>query len=182
MQLRNILAMALIAGALPAAAACGARSTTLDGYGDGSGDEDDDGGTSTTSTSGTTTWSTSSTWTDTWTTSSTWTDTWTTTTTQGPCDVTSPDCSSCQECAINGACNDEVIICQQNVECVSLLGCVNDCDASCANDPDPQFCFDTCVNGPGGCAETYTGGIQDLNALLSCVFEDECPTICDGWF
>jgi hypothetical protein len=177
LQIRDILALALLAGALPAAAACGARSTTIDGYGDGS--DDDDGGTTTGSTGSTSTWSTNSTtWTNTGTTSTTSTNT--VTPTGASCEQTTFDCNSCQECAINGPCSDEVYDCSDNPACSALLGCVNDCDAVCSSDPDPDSCFETCVNGPGGCAETYGDGIQDFNALVECVLWEQCPTVCGG--
>ena len=162
LQSQETIAIALLAGALSAAGACGARSTTLDGYPE----EDDDGstGTSTTSSSTTGTGATSS-------------DTWTPTG-EVTCDRISDDCATCQGCAFEGPCFAELSICTTNPECVPLIDCVSQCQDLCASDANPGACFEVCANGPGGCSEIHPAGIDDFNALVTCVIDTQCPSLC----
>jgi hypothetical protein len=87
------------------------------------------------------------------------------------------DCVACQQCATDpgGPCNDELVACQNDVNCSQLAICIGDCDTQCGAD---QACFDTCVNGVGGCAETYQAGIPGYNALVDCAVVQECSLSC----
>lgn len=169
MQLRKIIAMGLLAGALPAAAACGPHVTIAD---ENAGD-DDDGGTTTSSTGGTSTTST---------TGSTSTDTWTPTPTGPPsvCEQESPDCKECEDCALDGPCGAEMDTCVANTDCLLIIYCANDCDVSCGDGPDPQACRAACVYGPGGCMETYPLGTGDYSVMTVCVYQVECGKLCGG--
>lgn len=90
------------------------------------------------------------------------------------------DCNLCQQCALEGPCSDERLTCQSNVDCDYAATCIEDCEDACGIDPDPGACEDICVNGTGGCASVYPTGIALWNALISCVFTQECPVSCDG--
>jgi hypothetical protein len=170
----NPLALALLGGSLLAAgaAACGARSSFIDplalGEG-GAGGSTGPGNTSSTTTTTTTT-----------TTTSTNTVTSTGTGTTADCDQLTNTCDECQACAVQsgGPCELEYVTCNSNIECVDLLNCVQDCQTFCANDPDPEGCFDICTFGPTGCTGIFPGGVDDLEALLECVFAWQCSLEC----
>jgi hypothetical protein len=172
LRLQDTLALALLGGILLAssALACGARSSFIDqlALGEGGAGGTPGPGTGTGTGTGTTT------------TTSTTTTTGTGTTTMPPiCDDQTNTCEECQQCAVDGPCADEIAACNASDQCVSLLNCLIDCESACLNDPDPEGCYDECALAPGGCTDQFPGGIDDLNALLDCVFLEQCPNECN---
>lgn len=174
---KDLLGVALLGGALSAAAACGARSSVLERE-----DVEDDGTTTTTTSTGTTT----TTWTTTttsWTTSTTTTSTTTTTTTitpTGACDQPPNDCLDCGLCFIgtSNSCPMETAACLGDPPCEQVTECVINCHAGCEGAPQPDTCFETCINGPGGCSEQFTEGVEGFNAMIECIVVQDCTVTC----
>lgn len=80
------------------------------------------------------------------------------------------DCNSCFDASMQqgGACAGALAACQQSPACLDLANCVN----ACADD--------ACVNG---CAQQFAGGVDALNAVLSCGCQacaNECASECAG--
>jgi hypothetical protein len=82
----------------------------------------------------------------------------------GACDA-AMDCNTCQTCAFDGVCLDELQSCALDANCVNLVNCVNACPA---NDP---MC-------PNTCGQMYPNGIDGYNNLVNCLFCQECTTSC----
>ncbi len=89
-------------------------------------------------------------------------------------DMDMDDTNDCQSCAFAGPCNDQVVACAGNAECVndtpevdSFLECIDLCEAT------DQVCFDACV-------DSYPTGATLYNDLALCVICDTCPTSCDN--
>ncbi len=92
----------------------------------------------------------------------------TTSSSSGRCD-NSGDCgdstTGCIACAISYKCSDAYDACALDQGCVDFANCAG----ACAD----QTCYDQCVTDNPEGADLY-------NALLSCIFCDECFNDCDG--
>lgn len=74
------------------------------------------------------------------------------------------DQSGCTACALAGACAAANDACANGQDCLSFVDCVGSCQ--------DQACFD-------GCAAVYPSGAASYNALITCVYCQECPVDCD---
>lgn len=117
--------------------------------------------------------------TDTTTTADTTTTT-TSTSMQSMCEMSSSDCDTCRGCATTtGSCADELATCGNSAACTQIYDCALTCETGCTGNPNPN-CVDGCINGQGGCVETYPGGATEYQAVFDCVTTAECPTLCGG--
>lgn len=69
----------------------------------------------------------------------------------------------CGRC-LDSNCSNELTVCGNNLDCVALLSCLSDCDAS----------DDSCQQA---CADTYADGIDNLLDVLDCT-EANCSADC----
>jgi len=82
----------------------------------------------------------------------------------GACDA-AVDCTTCQNCAFDGVCRDELQTCALNTDCIDLANCINACPA---NDP---MC-------PTMCVQLSPNGFDDYVNITDCLFCQECTGSC----
>ncbi|MRG95945.1 hypothetical protein GF068_29090 [Polyangium spumosum] len=83
----------------------------------------------------------------------------------GGCDTLN-DCGTCQQCAFDGLCSDELATCANNQECVDLFNCLN---------PASGVCDQACQQQ---CAQQYPNAIDTYVDILDCIFCQECGSSC----
>jgi hypothetical protein len=77
------------------------------------------------------------------------------------------DCQACAQCAAENECPAQYDACVNDMECVALIQCFEDCN----NQPDQ--CYEQC-------AMMYPAGYQLYYELVDCAVCQSCPQSCGG--